>query len=114
MPFLEAFDRQMTIKMPRLLFFTLLSALVLITGPATHAPAQEAKKILSIEAYDMLNVVPDTYLIDVRTRAEYQFVGHPINAYLFPYLIFTLDFGKDGEVSESSVWYENWKIPERR
>ena len=51
--------------------------------------AQEAKKILSIEAYDMLNTVPDTYLIDVRTRAEYQFVGHPFDAYLFPYMFFS-------------------------
>ncbi|MCJ7582016.1 MAG: hypothetical protein MUP98_16005, partial [Candidatus Aminicenantes bacterium] len=42
--------------------------------------AEEPKKILSLEAYDMLNTVPDTYLIDVRTRAEYQLVGHPINA----------------------------------
>ncbi len=50
---------------------------------------QEPKKILSIEAYDMLNTVPDTYLIDVRTRAEYQFVGHPINAHLFPYMFMT-------------------------
>ena len=48
--------------------------------------AEEPRSILSIEAYDMLNTVPDTYLIDVRTRAEYQLVGHPINAYLFPYM----------------------------
>lgn len=48
--------------------------------------AEEPKKILSLEAYDMLNTVPDTYLIDVRTRPEYQLVGHPINAYLFPYM----------------------------
>ena len=48
--------------------------------------AEEPKKILSLEAYDMLNTVPDSYLIDVRTRAEYQLVGHPINAYLFPYI----------------------------
>jgi len=48
--------------------------------------AEEPKKILGLEAYDMLNTVPDTYLIDVRTRAEYQLVGHPINAYLFPYM----------------------------
>lgn len=53
---------------------------------------------MSIEAYDMLNTVPDTYLIDVRTRAEYQFVGHPINAYLFPYMFMTEEFKKkDGE-----------------
>ena len=56
--------------------------------------AQEAKEILSIEAYDMLNTVPNTYLIDVRTRAEYQFVGHPINAYLFPYMFMSKEFGK--------------------
>ena len=37
----------------------------------------------------MLNTVPDTYLIDVRTRAEYQFVGHPTNAHLFPYMFLT-------------------------
>jgi rhodanese-related sulfurtransferase len=59
--------------------------------------AQEPKKILSIEAYDMLNTVPDTYLIDVRTRAEYQFVGHPINAYLFPYMVMTKEFGERDE-----------------
>jgi rhodanese-related sulfurtransferase len=59
--------------------------------------AQEPKKILSIEAYDMLNTVPDTYLIDVRTRAEYQFVGHPVGAHLFPYMFMTKNFGKNGE-----------------
>ena len=60
--------------------------------------AQEAKTILSIEAYDMVNTLPDTYLIDVRTRAEYQFVGHPINAYLFPYMFMTKNFkNKDNE-----------------
>lgn len=51
--------------------------------------AGEPEKILSIEAYDMLNTVPNTYLIDVRTRAEYQFVGHPLNAYLYPYMFAT-------------------------
>ncbi|MFC1866966.1 rhodanese-like domain-containing protein [Thermodesulfobacteriota bacterium] len=59
--------------------------------------AQEAKEILSIEAYDMLNTVPDTYLIDVRTRAEYQYVGHPYKAYLFPYMFFTNKFAKVDE-----------------
>ena len=57
-------------------------------------PAEEPKVILSIEAYDMLNTVPDTYVIDVRTRAEYQFVGHPISAYLFPYMFMTQEFVK--------------------
>jgi len=58
---------------------------------------QEDREILSIEAYDMLNTVPDTYLIDIRTRAEYQFVGHPKRAYLFPYMFLSNQFGKDQE-----------------
>ncbi len=59
--------------------------------------AEEPKKILSLEAYDMLNTVPDTYLIDVRTRAEYQLVGHPINAYLFPYMFMSNKLRKKDE-----------------
>lgn len=62
-----------------------------------NAFGEEAKRLLSIEAYDMLNSVPDTYLIDVRTRGEYQFVGHPVNAYLFPYMFMTKKFTKNGE-----------------
>ena len=55
--------------------------------------SQEAKKVvnevLSIVAYDKLQTMPDTFLIDVRTRAEYQFTGHPYRAYLFPYMFMT-------------------------
>ena len=61
--------------------------------------AQEVKKVRSIEAYDMLNTLPDTYLIDVRSREEYQLVGHPVNAYNFPYMFFTPHFVKEGEKS---------------
>lgn len=61
---------------------------------AATALAQEPKAILSIEAYDMLNTVPDTYLVDVRTRAEYQLVGHPIMAYLFPYQFLSTELVK--------------------
>jgi rhodanese-related sulfurtransferase len=74
----------------------LLLMLCLLTAPSITA-AQEPNKVLSIEAYDMLNTVPDTYLVDVRTRAEYQFVGHPMGAYLFPYQFLTGEFGKTGE-----------------
>lgn len=82
--------------------FPLVVAITLLTGALLFAlqgesRAQEAKKILSIEAYDMLNTLPDTYMIDVRTRAEYQFVGHPVMAYLFPYRFLTTEFGKENE-----------------
>ena len=78
-------------------FLLLYALFILLWIPAAGAHAQETKKILSIEAYDMLNTVPDTYLIDVRTRPEYQFVGHPYKAYLFPYMFWTDNFVKEDE-----------------
>ena len=77
----------------------LVAFILMIPGTMTGAEAQEAKKILSIEAFDMLNTVPDTYLIDVRTRPEYQFVGHPERAYLYPYMFFSNTFVKGEERS---------------
>jgi len=75
-------------------YLILLLALLLLANISAEASAQETKNILSIEAYDMLNTVPDTYLIDVRTREEYQFVGHPPMAYLFPYMFTTNNLTK--------------------
>lgn len=89
---------KLNISIPwRYLVLIVFLSLPLVLPGATGA--QEAKKILSIEAFDMLNTVPDTYLIDVRTRAEYQFVGHPLKAYLFPYMFFTATFLKEDENS---------------
>ena len=90
-----------------------LITLIMLTGVFNFdisgevAEAQEIKNILSIEAYDMLNTVPDTYLIDVRTRAEYQFVGHPLNAYLFPYMFLTNRFAKVDERYEYQLSQKN-------
>jgi rhodanese-related sulfurtransferase len=70
---------------------------LMLAGVFGTARAEEAKKIKSIEAFDMLNTVPDSYLIDIRTRPEYQFVGHPFKAYNFPYMFFTIQFNKDAE-----------------
>ena len=44
------------------------------TGPLPVPKA--AKTITAIQAYDMLQNHSNAYLIDVRTRAEYQLVGH--------------------------------------
>lgn len=84
----KAESRKRSILITALLF----AGMVYFGAGALHA--QEPKKILSIEAFDMLNTLPDTYLIDVRTRAEYQFVGHPVNAYLFPYKFMTNELVK--------------------
>ena len=79
------------------IYLIILLGLFILAILEGNVYAQEAKKILSIEAYDMLNTVPDTYLIDVRTRAEYQFVGHPFKAYLFPYMFWSSDLGKEDD-----------------
>lgn len=80
--------------MNKKIFFSgfIVSLLLMLFCFNVYALSPEPKKRLSIEAYDMLNTVPDTYLIDIRTRAEYQFVGHPLIAYLFPYMFMTKQF----------------------
>jgi rhodanese-related sulfurtransferase len=85
--------------MRRLLFVLSLSFFFVMAFLQIPAESQEPKDILSIEAYDMLNTVPDTYLIDVRTRAEYQFIGHAPMAHLFP-----LYFMSDQLVQKDEQW----------
>lgn len=87
--------------------FILPSILMMLLCFSGETYAQVIKRIRSIEAYDMLNTVPDTYLIDVRTRAEYQFVGHPFKAYLFPHLFFTNVFSKKNEKNSYRMGRKN-------
>jgi len=83
--------------MKRAFVFVCLGLFAWTFQSAGEGYGQEPKRILSIEAFDMLNTVPDTYLIDIRTQAEYQFVGHPFKAYNIPYVFFTTTFVKDDE-----------------
>jgi rhodanese-related sulfurtransferase len=85
------------IAMKKSLLIQLALFLYLSTFSLIPAAAEEPKDILAIEAYDMLNTVPNSYLIDVRTRAEYQFIGHPPTAYLFPYFFWTGELAKKGD-----------------
>lgn len=87
------------------LCLTVTACVLALSGAGVQA--EEPKEILSIEAYDMLNTVPDTYLIDVRTRAEYQFVGHPLTAYLYPYMFFSPKFVKQGDSQGYDVSTKN-------
>lgn len=49
------------------------------------------------EAYQMMKKDPKhTFLVDVRTRYEYQDIGHPIGAYNIPWKFYTTDVGKRG------------------
>ena len=49
------------------------------------------------EAFNMMKKDPEhTFLIDVRTRFEYQDIGHPIGAYNIPLKFYTTEVGKKG------------------
>ncbi len=70
------------------------------TGPLPVP--KKAKTISAIEAYHMLVTQSNTYLIDVRTRAEYQLIGHACyfkngkmyQAYNFPVKFWKPEVGK--------------------
>ncbi len=53
--------------------------------------------VTPIQAYKMLQADPEhTFLVDVRTRYEYQDIGHPVGAYNIPWKFYTVDVGKKG------------------
>jgi len=83
-----------------LLTFLTAACLFIFSSASGSNDSEEIQKILSIDAYDRLNTVPNTFLIDVRTKAEYQYVGHPTNAYLFPYMLLSEKLVKNGEAYE--------------
>lgn len=54
--------------------------------------AHEGGNVTPSQAFAMINENPEhTFIVDVRTRAEYELVGHPVGAYLIPYLFLTDD-----------------------
>lgn len=49
------------------------------------------------QAYAMMQKDPKhTFLVDVRTRYEYQDIGHPVGAYNIPWKFYTTKVGKKG------------------
>ena len=49
------------------------------------------------QAYEMVQKDPGhTYIVDVRTRYEYQDIGHPTGAYNIPFKFYTTEVGKKG------------------
>ena len=48
--------------------------------------SHQGKEVTPLDAYAMIQDDPvHRIIIDVRTKAEYQFVGHPVGAYLIPF-----------------------------
>lgn len=49
------------------------------------------------QAYEMMKKDPNnTFLVDVRTRIEYQDIGHPVGAYNIPWKFYTTNVGEKG------------------
>jgi rhodanese-related sulfurtransferase len=77
-----------------------LTAMMMMLGAAFPAasPAQSPTAIGSLQAFEMLKKDPGhTFLIDVRTRAEYQFAGHPVMAYNIPWRFLTTAFAVEDD-----------------
>ena len=85
----------------------LLSVTIVLLG-YTAAPALEQGKhpvkgihpggsLTPVQAYKMLQQDPEhTFLVDVRTRYEYQDVGHPTGAYNIPMKFYTTETTRRG------------------
>lgn len=86
----------------------LLPATVLLLGTAsgTYAVEQErypvkaihrGASVTPVQAYQLLQQDPQhSFLVDVRTRYEYQDVGHPTGAYNVPIEFYTTETGRRG------------------
>lgn len=54
----------------------------------------EGGNVTPSQAYEMVAKDPDhTFIVDTRTRAEYQFIGHPVGAYNIPKKFWTGKLG---------------------
>ena len=80
-----------------------LMAMALIAAPALGGYAYKANKahlggdLTPVDAYEMVAKDPEhTFLVDCRTRAEYQYVGHPEGAYNIPVKFLSTKVGQNG------------------
>ncbi len=85
-------------------FLTLIAvfsiAALAIAGDQARYPVKGKHKggdVTPKQAYEMLKKYPEnTFLVDVRTRYEYQDVGHPIGAYNIPWMFSAAKVTKRG------------------
>jgi rhodanese-related sulfurtransferase len=66
----------------------LIAAMVAVTGGSACGEGESAgvRNVDPQEAYRILSEDPEAVLVDVRSRAEFAFVGHPTMAYNVPLL----------------------------
>lgn len=92
---------QKTIGMTMLVIIFLLA----MVSPSIGGYAYKVNKphlggdVTPVEAFEMLAKDPEhTFLVDCRTRAEYQYVGHPEGAYNIPIRFLSTKVGQKGYV----------------
>ena len=90
-------------KVEKILVLTLVLVFALSTlalGQQKVYPIKGKHKggnVTPVQAYKMMQKDPkNTFLVDVRTRVEYQDIGHPKGAYHIPYKFYTTGVGKKG------------------
>jgi rhodanese-related sulfurtransferase len=91
----------------QLIFFVIVIAFVFSAQAVYSGYAYKSNKahlggnVTPAEALDMVKKDPQhVFLVDCRTRAEYQFVGHPAGAYNIPLRFLTTKVGKKGYAEE--------------
>lgn len=96
----------------------ILTAASLLACPVTALAVKEAAKagtFSALEAQEMLLPgAKNTFLVDVRTRAEYTLLGHPPQAYNVPWRFATTDFQvKDGPYQGSAAAVTGYQLSAR-
>ena len=90
--------------------------LLLVSGVAAKE-AKIAQNLSALEAFEMVEGgVAGVYLIDVRTPAEYQQIGHPVMAYSVPAMFLSDEFVEKGGMFRgkkmTKTRYQYYKNPE--
>ena len=95
------------------LFLGLLSSLFLFSGSAFGGYQYKIKvdhegcNITPSQAYEMVQKDPNhTLIVDTRTRAEYQLIGHPVGAYNIPIKFWNGKLGEKKYSTENNPSFE--------
>jgi rhodanese-related sulfurtransferase len=101
------------ISMPRAFIIAALAAVVILMPMGSIGKeAKKAATISALQAQEMLGQEgKPTFIIDVRTRAEFALLGHPPQAYNVPWRFGTSDFQiKDGPYQGGKAPYTGYQL----
>ena len=108
----------MKMKQAKIFSFLLGAAVFLLLVSGVEAKeAKIAQNVGVLEAFEMVQGgTAGVYLIDVRTPAEYQQIGHPVMAYSIPFMYLSDEFVEKGGMFRgekmTKTRYQYYKNPE--